>query len=234
MYKQKTILAVIPARAGSKGFPGKNVRPLSGKPLIAWSIEQSLSSRYIDKVMVSTESPAIAEVARRYGAEVPFLRPEKLAGDMAKSADVLLDVIRRLEKNGKPFNMIMLLQPTSPLRNCADIDASIRWLFARNAKSVVSVCALEHSPLWANILPADYSMKDFIRKDLRNKNRQELPSFYRLNGAIYLAEWEYFKEQKGFLGDKAVAFVMPVERSADIDTPQDFEFAEYLKSKHQR
>ena len=230
MYKKKTILAIIPARAGSKGLPGKNIRPLLGKPLIAWSIEQTLRSKYIDKVMVSTDSPLIAAIARKYGAQAPFLRPKELASDTAKIADVILDVLQRLENGGDPFDLIMLLQPTLPLRSSIDIDASIEWLSARKAESLVSVCQAEHLPLWCNTLPKDYSMKDFIKQRFI-KNRQGLPVFYRLNGAIYLSDWQCFKKRKNFFGAKTVAFIMPQERSVDIDTKLDFEFAEFLKSK---
>jgi N-acylneuraminate cytidylyltransferase/CMP-N,N'-diacetyllegionaminic acid synthase len=231
MFKGKKILALIPARAGSKGLPGKNIRPMQGKPLIAWSIEQALKSKYIDKIMVSTDSPAIAAVARKYGADVPFLRPKKLASDTAKSVDVVLDAMRRLEKDGKTFDLIMLLQPTSPLRNHDDIDGSIKWLFARSAEAVVSVCEAEHSPLWCNTLPKNYLMKNFIKPEFANRSRTELAIFYRLNGAVYLSDWKCFLRKKNFIGDKTAAFIMPKERSVDIDTKNDFEYAEFLCQK---
>lgn len=234
MYKQKKIIAVIPARGGSKGLPGKNTRLFCGKPLVAWSIGQAVRSAYIDKVVVSTESAAIAAIARRYSADVPFLRPAKLASDTATSVAVVLDALLRFEKSGEFFDVVMLLQPTSPLRTTGDIDASLRWFFARRAKAVVSVCVTEHSPLWCNTLPKDYSMKDFVRRDVACSNRQKLPVFYRLNGAIYAADCQYLKKQKNFFGVGTTAYIMPKERSVDIDSRYDFDVAEFLKSKHKR
>lgn len=234
MYKNKKILAIIPARAGSRRLAGKNIWLLAGKPLIAWSIEQALSSKYIDKVIVSTESAAIAAIARRYGAEVPFLRPKNLATDKAKSADVILHTMKWMEKECQAFDIVMLLQPTSPLRSCSDIDASIKWLFARNAYGVVSVCQSEHNPLWCNTLLENYSMEDFIKSGRTNKLKQKASSFYRLNGALYLSDWHYFKKQKNFFNAKTVAFIMPQERSVDIDTRLDFDFAEFLKLKYSK
>ena len=232
MYKNNRILALIPARGESKGLPGKNIRSLLGKPLIAWSIEQALGSKYIDKVLVSTESPVIASIARRYGADVPFLRPKKLATDKASSIDVILHAMQWAENNQQVFDIIMLLQPTSPLRSSVDIDASIKWLSDRDAQAVVSVCKVEHNPLWSNTLPKDCSMKDFIKAEVVNKSRQELSIFYRLNGAIYLSNWEHFKNQKSFFGSKTSAFIMPVDRSIDIDTKFDFELGEFIGRKH--
>jgi len=138
MYKDKKILALIPARGGSKGLPRKNIKPLLGKPLIAWTIEQSLASKYLDKVVVSTEDKEIAEISKKYGAEVPFIRPKELAKDDTPSIDVVLHAIDFLEKK-ELFNIIVLLQPTSPLRTISDIDNSIEFLFSKNAQAIISV-----------------------------------------------------------------------------------------------
>jgi len=229
MYKQKKYLAIIPARAGSQRLLGKNIRIFAGKPLIAWSIEQALKSKYIDKVVVSTESEAIATVAKDSGAEVPFLRPKHLATDNAKSIDVVLHALWYLESSGQVFDKVMLLQPTSPLRSPADIDASIKWLSAKRAHSVISVCLSEHNPLWANRLSSDYKMDNFIKPEPKIKGKRKNLGFYRLNGAIYLSDYKYLRKQKSFFGKKSIAFLMPQERSVDIDTKLDFEFAEFLK-----
>src|SRR3989339_1726633 len=161
MYKKKNIIAIIPARAGSKGLPGKNIRLLLGKPLISWTIEHALSSKYIDKVIVSTDDRKIAEISRKCGAAVPFIRPAKLATDKAKGIDVILHAVRWFEKKRNKFDLIMLLQPTSPLRTAGDIEAAIELLFEKKAGAVVSVCETEHHPLWSNILPKDGNMKNF-------------------------------------------------------------------------
>ena len=233
MYKGKTILGLIPARGGNKGLPGKNIKPLLGKPLIAWTIEQSLESKYLDRVIVSTEDKEIAEVSKKYGAEVPFMRPRELATDEAKGIDVILHAIDWLNENDKQkqYNLIMLLQPTSPLRATEDIDKAIEFLFLKEAKAIVSVCEVDHHPLWANTLPEDGCMKDFIRKEIMNKNRQELPVFYRLNGAIYLAYCDYIKNQKKFFGEETFAYIMPKNRSVDIDSNLDFKLAGLLMGK---
>lgn len=233
MYKGKTILALIPARGGSRGLPGKNMRPFCGKPLIAWSIEQALASNYIDKVIVSTDSAKIALIARRYGAEVPFMRPKALATDSAKSIDVIMHALNWLEKyDNQKYDLLMLLQPTSPLRTTGDINEALKLFAGKKAEAVVSICEAEHNPLWANTLPKNMRMKGFLNHRIINKNRQELPEFYRLNGAIYLAYPEYLKRRKSFFGDSTYAYIMPKENSVDIDNELDFKLAELLKAKN--
>ena len=234
MYKGKTILGLIPARGGSKGLPRKNIKPLLGKPLIAWTIEQSLASKYLDRVVVSTDDKEVAEISKKYGAEVPFMRPKELAEDNAKGIDVVLHTIDWLEENDqrKQYDLLMLLQPTSPLRKSEDIDKVIELLFLKKAKEIVSVCEVDHHPLWANTLPENGCMKNFIRKEIMNKNRQELPVYYRLNGAIYLAYCDYIREQKSFLGSETFAYIMPKERSIDIDDDIDFRLAKILLDKN--
>ncbi|WP_029688939.1 acylneuraminate cytidylyltransferase family protein [Thermoanaerobacter sp. A7A] len=232
MYKGKTILALIPARGGSKGVPRKNIKLLLDKPLIAYTIEAALQVDFIDKVIVSTDDLEIAQISREYGAEVPFLRPYELATDEAKSIDVILHAMDWMEKEHGAFNLILLLQPTSPFRNSEDIKTALDIFFEKNAKAVVSVCEAEHSPLWMNTLNDDLNMKDFIRKNILNKNRQELGKYYRINGAIYIAEWDYLRQNKTFFGDKTYAYIMPKERSIDIDTEMDFKFAEFLINRY--
>jgi len=230
MYKGKNILGLIPARGGSKGLPGKNIKPLLGKPLIAWTIGQALASKYLDRVVVSTDNEGIAEISKKYGADVPFIRPKELAEDNAKGIDVVLHAIDWLKKSDrrKQYDLLMLLQPTSPLRKSEDIDKAIELLFLKKAKAIVSVCEVNHHPLWVNTLSEDGCMKDFIRKEIMNKNRQELPVFYRLNGAIYLAYCNYIKEQKSFISNETFAYIMPREMSIDIDSKVDFKLAEIL------
>lgn len=231
MYKGKTILGLIPARGGSKGLPRKNIKPLLGKPLIAWTIEQALASKYLDRVVVSTDDEKIAEISRKYGAKVPFMRPKELATDEARRIDVVLHAIDWMEKNDNSYDLIMLLQPTPPLRTSEDIDRGIELLFFKKAQSVVSVCKTEHHPYWSNILPKNGCMKDFIKAEIMNKNRQELPVFYRLNGAIYLAYWNYLKRCRSFFNQETFAYIMPQERSIDIDNKVDFKLAEILMKK---
>ena len=179
---------------------------------------------------VSTDDKEIAEISKKYGAEVPFIRSKELTGDNAKGIDVVLHAIDWFRENNKrkQYDLIMLLQPTSPLRITEDIDKAIEFLFLKEAKAIVSICEVDHHPLWANTLPEDGCMKDFIRQEIMNKNRQELPVFYRLNGAIYLAYCNYIKEQKSFFGNETFAYIMPHIRSIDIDSEVDYKWAEIL------
>jgi N-acylneuraminate cytidylyltransferase/CMP-N,N'-diacetyllegionaminic acid synthase len=147
---------------------------------------------------------------------------------------VILDAINRLEKRTERYDFVMLLQPTSPLRGAKDIDRAIEFLFEKKAKSIVSVCHAEHSPHWSNILPKDNCMKDFIPQSVMNKVRQEFPVFYRLNGAIFLTFSDYLKVHKNFYGKKTYAYIMPQDRSVDIDTKMDFTFAEHLYKGRKR
>ena len=229
MYKDKEILALIPARGGSKGLPHKNIKLLLGKPLIAWTIEQARKNKYIDSVVVSTEDEEIAEISKKYGAQVPFIRPKELATDTAKGIAVVFHAMEAMENAGQMHDILIILQPTSPLRSLKDIDKSIELLFSKNAKAIISVCEVERHPYWENILPANRCMSDFIKKENLNKNRQEFDIFYRLNGAIFLVYWNYIQQQKSFFGKETFAYIMPKERSVDIDTRMDFTVAEILK-----
>lgn len=229
MYKGKKIIALIPARGGSKGILNKNVRFLAGKPLIAWTIDEARKSRYLDSVIVSTDSGRIARVSRKHGAEVPFLRPAKLATDKAKMIDVIFHALSWFEQNSEGYDLVMLLQPTSPLRTADDIDGAVRELFTKNAKSIISVCeAVGFHPDYVNTLPRSLEMKDFEARCVRDTNRQELPKYYKMNGSVYLAYIDYVAKNRGFLGKESYAYPMPRERSLDIDDGIDLKFAEFL------
>jgi N-acylneuraminate cytidylyltransferase/CMP-N,N'-diacetyllegionaminic acid synthase len=227
MFENRRILAIVPARGGSKRLPGKNTRMLAGKALIAWTLEAAQQSRYIDRIIVSTDSDRIKQAAIDAGAEVPFMRPQELASDQASGMDVYQHAISWAQEKDC-FDLVMILQPTSPLRNTEDIDRAIETLHARKARAIVSVCAAEHHPLWCNILPQDGSMVDFLRPEVLNKNSQELPHYYRLNGAIYLIEIDELQKSSSFYGPATFAYIMPNERSVDIDTLEDFFMAESL------
>jgi CMP-N,N'-diacetyllegionaminic acid synthase len=222
------ILALIPARGGSKGLPRKNIRLLGGKPLIAWTIEAAITSACFTKVVVSTDDAEIAGISTRYGAETPFQRPAELAGDQAKSIDVAIQAIQWFAERGKYFDLIALLQPTSPLRKACDIHNALTLFGQKKAGAVVSVCECEHSPLWMNTIGDDLSLSNFLASNALNQNRQSLQQYYRLNGAVYLADIQYLKENQGFFGPQTYAYIMPVERSVDIDSELDLKFAEFL------
>lgn len=221
---QARILALIPARGGSKGLPGKNIRPLAGKPLIAWSIEAALAARHVLRVVVSSEDASILDHARAYGAETPFVRPESLARDDTPSIDVVLHALDALPG----FDWVVLLQPTSPLRTTEDIDAAIEQCLESGAPACVSVCEAKASPWWMFSLDGDGRMRSFLPPEQRPARRQDLPALYALNGAVYVARVDWLRQTRSFLTEKTLAYVMPPERSVDIDTAFDFQLAACL------
>ena len=234
MINNKSILAIIPARKGSKRLVGKNMLDLKEKPLIAWTIEEALKSKYIDNIIISSDDENIINFSKQYKEiNVPFIRPKELSTDKANSLDLVLHALNFYRSNYKNFDYVMLLQPTSPLRKSKDIDYSIEEL-SKDVKSVVSVCETEHSPLWSNILPDNKSMKNFLSKEIQNLRSQDLPKYYRLNGAIYISEVEYLVKERGFLGDQTKAYIMPTERSIDIDTKIDLELCKILLNKNNK
>lgn len=218
-------IAIITARSGSKGLKDKNIRKLCGKPLLVYSVECALQSGQFDKVFVSTDSPGYAEIAEKFGADASFLRSSENAKDTSGSWDTVREVIYKFEEQGEFFDRIMLLQPTSPMRNVSDIRNSFALMEEKGANSVVSVCEMEHSPLWSNTLGEDLCMDTFRRENYCDMRRQDLPKYYRLNGAVYLVKREELEQPK-MLRHKCYAYIMPVERSIDIDTEFDFKIAE--------
>ncbi len=220
-------IAVIPARSGSKGLKDKNIKPLNGKPLMAYSIEAALESCLFDCVHVSTDSPEYAGTARRYGAEVPFLRSPELSSDTATTWDAMRYVLEEYRKLGKEFDTLAVLQPTSPLRTSQDIRAAYQILEEKQADSVVGVCEVEHSPLWSNTLPEDGCLKGFIREEA-NGPRQKLSSYYRINGAVYIVSVPLLVKKGTLYGERGYACIMSKEHSIDIDDELDFAMAEFL------
>ena len=222
------MLAVIPARGGSKGVPGKNIKELAGKPLIAYTIEAALTSAVFEKVIVSTDSRKIAEIAVRYGAEVPFLRPKEISGDMTSSDDVILHALEYFGKSGVEFDEVCKLQPTSPFREASHIKEAYSLFQERKADFLVSVCKCEHSPLWSGVIGEDLRLDNFISNEVKRACRQKLPIYYRLNGAIYMGKTESFIKNRNFLGKNSVAYIMAQEVSIDIDSLLDFRVAEII------
>ena len=232
MYKGKTFLAIIPARGGSKRIPDKNILNIAKKPLIVWTIEAGLKSKYIDTVLVSTDSREIASISKINGAEVPFLRPDYLSEDSSSTEDVVQHAINYLKNNKKAFDYIILLQPTSPLRDSSDIDTAIKFLIQKNADAVISVCECEHSPLWTNTLSKELSMKNFIVDKVKKTRSQDLPKYFRLNGAVFICKTALFEKEKTFyLKDNIFAYIMKTDKSIDIDSKLDFEIASFLLEK---
>ena len=232
MYKNKTYLAIVPARGGSKRLPRKNVLNLCGKPLIAWSIEAGNLSKYIDKVAVSSEDSEILNIAKKFKATT-IKRPKDLARDDSPGFDAIHHTLVKLEAI-QNYDFIVLLQPTSPLRNEKHLDKAIEFLENKNADAVISVCETDHSPLWANTLRDDLSMDNFLKDRayiLRNRS-QDLEKYFRLNGAIYICKTLKLLEEKTFFLRKNIfAFKMDKRVSVDIDEQTDFEIAKFFMSK---
>lgn len=222
------MLAVIPARGGSKGVPNKNIRMLGDKPLIAYTIEAAIQSDIFEKVIVSTDSEKIAEEACKYGAEVPFIRPDDISGDLVSSDDVVLHALNFYKSKNIEFTEVCKLQPTSPRRNWKHLQEAYELFKSKEANYLVSVCECEHSPLWCGRLEGKWNMDNFIREEVKRACRQELPIYYRLNGAVYLGKTEEFYKSKNFLGAKCIAYIMDQIDSIDIDNELDFKMAEIL------
>ncbi|MBR2762578.1 MAG: acylneuraminate cytidylyltransferase family protein [Solobacterium sp.] len=221
-------IAVIPARSGSKGLPNKNIRLLAGKPLLVYSVEAARASGLFDTVMVSTDSEEYAEIARSAGAEVPFLRSEEMSSDHAGSWEAVEEVLDNYRRLGKEFDTVTLLQPTSPLRTAEDIRNAFAIMEEKNANAVITVCETEHSPLQCDVLPKDHCMDQFVSKSARDQRRQDMDTYYRVNGAVYLVKTEYLLEDHDICRNQSYALVMDRRRSVDIDDEIDFKLAEVL------
>ena len=220
-------IAIIPARGGSKRLPGKNIKDLAGKPMIAWTIEAALDSRVFDHIFVSTDCEKIAKIAKKFGAEVPFLRPIELASDTATTNDVVTHLVEWFEKeHNREVTTVAILQPTSPLRNASHIGEAMSLMQEKSAKAIISVCELEHPIQFCNKLGLDGSMDSFV--DPKNIRRtQDLEPYYRLNGAIYLFDREYVNRLNEIYSEGTYSYIMSSKSSIDVDNEDDFELAEY-------
>ncbi|MBE6044613.1 MULTISPECIES: cytidylyltransferase domain-containing protein [Clostridium] len=227
MYKNKRILAVIPARGGSKGIPHKNIINFCGKPLIAYSIEAAKKSKYIDYILVSTDDREIQGVSLRYGAKAPFLRPKEISDDKSKSIDVVLHSINYLKDNDEIFDYVILLQPTSPLRTEKDIDAAIETIIEKEGRSLVSLCKVDENPILMRTI--EYGkLKPILKFDGDNLRRQDLPEFYIFNGAIYINTVDMLIENRTFVDEHTIPYIMERHKSVDIDNMLDVKIAEYI------
>lgn len=228
MPSKNKFLAIIPARGGSKRLPRKNILNLGGKPLIAWSIEASEKSKYIDKTIVTSDDDEILNISQKYGANT-IKRPGELASDHATTFDAIKHSIETLKIK---YDYIVLLQPTSPLRTSKHIDKAIELLYDKNADAVISVCEVEHPVQWNMTLPQNLDMKEFIKK-IDTKRSQEQERHYRLNGAVYIAKTEKLLIQETFfLNENVYAYIMDKQSSVDIDDQMDFDLASlYMENK---
>lgn len=226
MIKGKKVLGIIPARGGSKGIPGKNIRMVAGKPLIAWTIEVAKQSKYLDRLILSSDDAEIIKVAKEWGADVPFVRPAELAQDDTPGVDPVLHALKETPE----YDYVVLLQPTSPLRTVEDIDQCIETCLNLAAPACASVTVPEKSPYWMYTVNADNRMKPLLAAGSFTR-RQDLPVVYALNGAVYVAEVDWLKLNKVFVTEETVAFEMSKDHSVDIDTERDIELFEFIRLK---
>lgn len=225
MYKNQYIVLIIPARGGSKRLPGKNIKPLNGKPLIVYAIEAGKHSAYVDRVVVSTDDEEIARVSREAGAEVPFIRPEELSTDDARVLPVMQHAVLTLEKEGKPIDLVVLIQPTIPGVLAKDVDAAIEKLVSSSADSCMSVCEISDRPELMGTVDEQGFMKPYVGGSYTPV--REMQPLYRINGAVYVEKKSLLIEQgKIYDEEKSTVVFMPRERSVDIDTELDFKLAE--------
>jgi len=226
VINNKTVLAIIPSRGGSKGVPRKNIREVAGKPLIAWTILESRKSQYIDRLIISTDDKEIADVAQQWGCEVPFLRPAHLALDDTPGVEPVIHAVESLPG----YDYVVLLQPTSPLRTVEDIDGCIELCVNKNADSCVSITETDKSPYWMFTLNDEGKMSRLIDNNTNCTRRQDLPPVYALNGAVYVAATKILAEKRSFIHADTVSFIMSKHNSVDIDTELDLTIADiFLK-----
>lgn len=224
MIDGKRVLGLISARGGSKGLPRKNITNLAGKPLIAWTIEAAKRSRYLDRLVLSSEDSEIIAVARQWGCEVPFIRPAELARDDTPGVEPVLHALGAV---GEEFDYVVLLQPTSPLRAPEDIDGSIELCHSRLAPTCVTVTEPDKSPYWMYTLDGGQRLTPLLSGGTYDR-RQDLPPVYALNGAVYVADCRWLQENRVFVTQATVAHRMPKARSLDIDTELDLRVCELL------
>lgn len=225
MYNGEKILAIIPARGGSKGIKNKNIIDLCGKPLISYTIESALNSKYIDDVIVSTDSEKIADVAIKYNAKVPFKRPQELATDNSKTIDAIIYTINRLNNEGFKYEHLILLQPTEPLRNSNDIDEAIELYYSRECRALASVSEVDDNPILIRTISSDGVLNRMLKVGSTCR-RQDMPVYYRVNGCIYINRISELNKNTSF-NDNEIPFVMSREHSVDIDEMKDLWIAEY-------
>ena len=220
-------LAIIPARSGSKGLRDKNIRKLNKKPLLAYSIAAAKESGMFDEVMVSTDSELYAQIAKKYGASVPFIRSEKNSSDTADTWSAVKEVLGVYEQKGVKWDTVCLLQPTSPLRRAEDLVKAFQIYEEKNAIVVVSVCETEHSPLLCGHLTDGGGLDGFVARENLGR-RQSVEPFYRINGAIYIVKADELLQDTFLYREGSYAYIMDKNRSVDIDTIDDFLYAEFL------
>ena len=229
MISNKKILGLITARSGSKGLPKKNIKPLLGKPLIAWSIDVGIKSNYIDDLVVSTDCHEMSRLAKKYEAEAPFIRPKELSTDSASSVDVILHAINWLEKRDRFYDLVVLLEPTSPLRESKDIDRCLEIMQENNVRSIVSICKVESThPMFLFRLNEKSKLDPYSGKTPNSLRRQDLETLYFLEGSVYCSEIDLLRTKRGFYHEETYGYIVPKWKSLEIDDEDDFLMVEAL------
>ncbi len=223
MLNGKRILALIPARGGSKGVPGKNIRPLGGRPLIAWTIDAARRSRHIDRLVLSSDNADIIKIAQEHGCDAPFVRPSDLSADDTPG----IAPVKHCAEMVPGYDYLVILQPTSPFRSTDDIDQAIETCINQDASSLVSVTKASQHPSWMYRITENGTLSH-VMNEAPHARRQDLPSVYALNGAIYVVKADWLQTVDSLLGADTLAFPMPKHRSIDIDTALDFRIAEVI------
>lgn len=225
MINNKRVLALIPARGGSKGIKDKNIINLGGKPLIAYTIEAAIRSEYIDAVVVSTDSKTIADIAKQYGADIPFIRPDRLARDESKTIEAVLHAIEELKKLKREYDILILLQPTQPLRNSHDIDKAIIKFFEHKEESLVSISPVNDNPVLIRVINDMDRISPLLPVESTIR-RQDMPKYYKVNGCIYINKISELDEDTSF-NDNKNYYLMEQSHSVDIDEESDIAVAKY-------
>lgn len=226
MINGKKVLGIIPARGGSKGISRKNLKLLAGKPLIAWTIEEAKKSQYLDRIILSSEDDEIIATARILGCEVPFIRPAELARDDTPGIDPVIHALNRL---GEHYDYVVLLQPTSPLRTVEDIDGCIRFCVEKGAMACISMSLTDKHPYWMHTIDERYCLHPLLPAAQYIQRRQDLPPIYIENGAVLMAQTDFLLKERSFTTDETLAYIIPPERSWDIDNESDFYYCSLLK-----
>jgi len=229
VINDKTVIAIIPARGGSKGLPGKNTMEVNGKPLLAWTIDHANGSKYIDRVILSSEDDEIIKIAKKHGCDVPFVRPTALASDTAGTMGVVFHALQTLPEK---YDYVVLLQVTSPLRTSHDIDFCIEQCEKNNVPACVSVMETDKSPFWMYRLDNNNLMDPIISGTKLPKRRQDVSTIYSINGAVYVAKTNWLAKQEHFITAETTAYVMPKLRSIDIDTELDLMVLQSIVEKN--
>lgn len=229
MIKKLKVLALIPARGGSKGIKNKNITEIGGKPLIAYTIEAAKNSKYVDEVVVTTDSVEIARISKLFGASVPFLRPENLASDTSKTIDAVIHAKEMLKKQGKEYDILVLLQATSPLRTYEDLDGALERFCYRDMKSLAAVSKVADNPMLIRTIEDDGKLKKLLNVNSTCR-RQDMPTYYKVNGSIYINKMDEISESTSF-NDNEISYIIESTHAIDIDSYIDLEIAKYLLNK---